>query len=73
MATLTAMTVFLDNRRHARMHARAPPRTHTRPLLHQCAYVRVCVCVCVCVFPQNQLHTFNDVCNNESLVSDTET
>lgn len=22
---------------------------------------------------QNQLHTFNDVCNNESLVSDTET
>lgn len=23
--------------------------------------------------PQNQLHTFNDVCNNESLVSDTET
>lgn len=24
-------------------------------------------------FPQNQLHTFNDVCNNESLVSDTET
>lgn len=25
------------------------------------------------VCPQNQLHTFNDVCNNESLVSDTET
>lgn len=27
----------------------------------------------LCVCPQNQLHTFNDVCNNESLVSDTET
>lgn len=27
----------------------------------------------VSVSPQNQLHTFNDVCNNESLVSDTET
>lgn len=28
---------------------------------------------CVLLPAQNQLHTFNDVCNNESLVSDTET
>lgn len=27
----------------------------------------------MCSLAQNQLHTFNDVCNNESLVSDTET
>lgn len=38
-----------------------------------CTYIHNSWNVYSCFLPQNQLHTFNDVCNNESLVSDTET